>query len=892
MSDSVFCCRSGICSGAARPALDAVVNALTFRNIGPFRTGAWVTAIDVPESPAHDHLYTVYAASRSGGLWKTTNAGITWTNATDSVGAASLGAVAVSPSNPNIVWIGEGDQANARSSYSGHGVFKSTDAGATWQFMGLPDSEHIARILIHPTKPDVVYVAAMGHLFSKNEERGVFRTVDGGKTWKKVLYINDGVGAIDLVINRKDPRILYAAMYEKYRMPWELIESGPNSGVFRSDDGGDRWQRLGGGLPTGSLGRIGLDIYQKNPSILYALIENHNPKPDGAARQVSATSPLASGILGNELYRTDDGGKLWRKVTDVNVAGGKAPYSFNQIRIDPFNDQTVIVNSDSMYVSRDGGKTWSTDFVRGTFGDFRCMWWDPQDENRLLIGSDGGVSYSVDGGRTADNFPNLKVGEVYAIAVDMDDPYNVYGGMQDHDSWKGPSNGRWGRITVDDWVTVGPGDGMYNMVDPTDSRWEYNTRELNQMGRMDQQTGVRTVIAPPQPQGEPRLRYNWIAPIAMSPQNPAIIYAGAQYLFRSLNRGDTWEQISPDLTTNDPQKVDRNVPFCTITTISESPVTAGVIWVGTDDGKVQLTRNHGGAWTDLTAALAAAGAPGDRWVTRVFASPWDAATAFVSKNGFHNDDFSPYLYRTNDYGKTWTSISANLPKAGINVIVQDRRNRALLIVGNDLGLFVSIDAGASWIQLKGNLPTVPVEDVTIHPRENDLVFGTYGRGFWTGDITPLQELSTDVLNKNAYLFDIEPRAHYGFGEQGMNYELFGNRYIQVPNEPEALTVNYYLKTDASSRARITISDLEGKVLRQIEGPSKAGLNQALVALAGSGRGRAGGSGRGFRGRGAGPAQPELAIGEYVVKLEVAGETLTKHAQVRPRISGSGLEIAR
>ncbi|MGH9409530.1 MAG: WD40/YVTN/BNR-like repeat-containing protein [Vicinamibacterales bacterium] len=865
-------------------ALDAVVNALTFRNIGPFRTGAWVTAIDVPESPAHDHLYTVYAASRSGGLWKTTNAGITWTNVTDSVGAASLGAVAVSPSNPNIVWIGEGDQANARSSYSGHGVFKSTDAGETWQFMGLPDSEHIARIVIHPAKPDVVYVAAMGHLFSKNEERGVFRTVDGGKTWKKVLYINDGVGAIDLVINRKDPRILYAAMYEKYRTAWELIESGPNSGVFRTEDGGDHWQRLGGGLPTGSLGRIGLDIYQKNPSILYALIENHNPKPDGAARRVSATSPLASGIIGNELYRTDDGGKTWRKVTDVNVAGGKAPYSFNQIRIDPFNDQTVLVNSDSMYVSRDGGKTWSTNFVRGTFGDFRCMWWDSQDENRLLIGSDGGVSYSVDGGKTADNFPNLKVGEVYAIAVDMDDPYNVYGGMQDHDSWKGPSNGRWGRITLDDWVTVGPGDGMYNMVDPTDSRWEYNTRELNQMGRMDQKTGVRTVIAPPQPQGEPRLRYNWIAPIAMSPQNPAIIYAGAQYLFRSLNRGDAWEQISPDLTTNDPEKVGKNVPFCTITTISESPVTAGVIWVGTDDGKVQLTRNHGGAWTDLTPALAAAGAPADRWVTRVFASPWDAATAFVSKSGFHNDDFSPYLYRTNDYGKTWTSITANLPKAGINVIVQDRRNRNLLIVGNDLGLFVSIDAGASWTQMKANLPTVPVEDVTIHPRENDLVFGTYGRGFWTGDIAPLQELSADVLEKNAYLFDIEPRAHYGFGEQGMNYELFGNRYIQVPNEPEALTINYYLKTDASSPARITVSDLEGKVLRQIEGPAKAGLNQALVGLAGSGgRGRAGGSGQGFRGRGAGPAQPELAVGEYVVKVEVAGETLTKHAHVRARI---------
>lgn len=879
---AILCAVAGSTDSRAQhaPAIDSVVNALTFRNIGPFRTAAWVTAIDVPESPVHDHLYTIYAASRSGGLWKTTNAGTTWTNVTDSVGAASLGAVAVAPSNPNIVWIGEGDQANARSSYSGHGVFKSTDAGATWQFMGLPDSQHIARIVIHPTKPDVVYIAAMGHLFSKNEERGVFRTLDGGKTWKKVLYINDGVGAIDLVINRKNPSILYAAMYEKYRMPWQLIESGPNTGVFETTDGGDKWQRLGGGLPTGELGRIGLDIYQKNPSILYALIENHNPKPGAASREVNAVSPLAAGIIGNELYRTDDGGKTWKKVTDVNVAGGKAPYSFNQIRIDPFDDQTVIVNSDSMYVSRDGGKTWNTDFVRGAFGDFRCMWWDPQDRDRLLIGSDGGVSYSVDGGKTADYFPNMKVGEVYAVAVDMDDPYNVYGGMQDHDSWKGPSNGRWGRITLDDWVTVGPGDGMYNMVDPTNSRWEYNTRELNQMGRMDQQTGVRTVIAPPQPANEPRLRYNWIAPIAMSPQNPSIIYAGAQYLFRSLNRGDSWEQISPDLTTNDATKIGKNVPFCTITSISESPVTAGVIWVGTDDGKVQLTRNHGGGWTDLTSALAAGGAPADRYVSRVFASPHDAGTAFVAKNGFRNDDFAPYLYRTTDFGKTWTPISGNLPQAPINVVVQDRKNANLLIVGNDLGVFVSIDAGASWTAMKANLPTVPVQDLTIHPRENDLVLGTYGRAFWTGDIAPLQELSGEVLDKTAYLFDIKPKAHYGFSEQGMNYELFGNKYIQVPNEPEALSIDYYLKTDASGAARITVADLEGKVLRQLEGPAKAGLNQALVPLAGSnGRGR----GQGGRGRGAGPVTPALEVGDYVVTVDVAGEKLTKHARVRARI---------
>jgi photosystem II stability/assembly factor-like uncharacterized protein len=865
-------------------ALDTVVNALTFRNLGPFRTAAWVTEVAVPETPARDHLYTMYAATRSGGLWKTTNGGTTWAPISDSVGAAAVGAVALAPSNSNIVWMGTGEQANARSSYSGKGVFKSTDAGATWQFAGLPDSHHIARIVIHPTKPDVAYVAAMGHLFSRNEERGVFRTMDGGKTWKKVLYVNDGVGAIDLVINRKAPGTLYAAMYEKDRRPWQIIESGPESAIYKTDDGGDKWTRLTGGLPTGKIGRIGIDLYQRNPTVLYALLENQNPKPGAETRDVSAISPLAAGIIGNELYRTDDGGKSWRKVTDVNVAGGKAPYSFNQVRINPHDDKTVIVTSDSMYISRDGGKTWSSDFFRGVFGDFRSMWWDPEDKDRIILGSDGGVNVSVDGGKTADYFPNMGIGEVYAIGIDMDDPYHVYGGLQDHDSWKGPSNSPTGRITLEHWVTVGPGDGMYNVVDPTDSRWVYNTRELNQMGRMDTRTGVRTNIAPTRPPGQPRLRYNWIAPIALSPHNPKILYAGAQVLFRSLNQGDSWEEISPDLTTNDPEKIGRNVPFCTITSIAESPLKPGTIWVGTDDGKVQLTVNHGGAWTDVTPALASAGGPRERWVSRVFASPHDAGTAFVSKNGFRNDDFAPYLYKTTDTGKTWTAIKGNLPDSPINVVVQDRKNKDLLIVGNDIGVFVSVDAGAAWTRLKGNLPTVAVHDLTIHPRENDLVIGTYGRAIWAGDISPLQELSAAVLESAAHVFDIEPRARYGFGLQGMNYHLFGDRYLEVPNEPEALAINYYVKADTAAAAKVVVKDLTGKVFRELEGPAKRGLNRVLVPLAaGGGRGFGGGGGGGGRGRGAAPAAPPLTIGEYRVTVDVAGVSTTKTARVRPRL---------
>ena len=647
------------------PDLAGALDTLTFRNIGPFRTGAWVTTIAVPETPAHDHLYTIWLGTRSGGVWKTTNGGTTWDPVFDSVGVAPIGAIAIAPSDARIVWVGTGDQANARSSYSGKGVYKSTDNGRTWQSVGLPDSHHIARIVIHPTNPDIVYVAAMGHLFSTNEERGVFRTTDGGKTWTKVLYVNDHTGAIDLVMNRAKPDTLFAAMYDKQRMPWRLIEGGAESAIYRTDNGGTNWKRLGGGLPTGTLGRIGLDIFQKRPDTLYAFVENLNPR-----------AATGNATVGGEIYRTDDNGETWKKTHPATVnVGGKAPYSFGQIRIDPSNDQHVIVNSDGMPHSEDGGVTWnglnfgSGGFFQSAFGDFRSMWWDPVDPQRILLGSDGGLQFSFDGGRTSDFMPNLRVGEAYAVGVDMDDPYNVYAGFQDHDSWKGPTNGPMGGVSLENWVTVGPGDGMYNVVDPTDSRWVYNTRELGQMGRLDQTTGIRTTIAPGRP---PQHRFNWIAPIALSPHDPKTVYAGAEVLFRSKDRGDHWDAISPDLTTNDASKIGfPSTPYCTITSISESPATAGVIWVGTDDGKVQVTMNGGTSWLDRTAALATAGAPTDRWVSRVFASPLEAPTAFASKSGFRNDDFKPYLYRTTDFGQTWTSIAGDLPASPINVVVQD-----------------------------------------------------------------------------------------------------------------------------------------------------------------------------------------------------------------------------
>ncbi|MDP2915962.1 MAG: hypothetical protein Q8O91_10975, partial [Candidatus Aminicenantes bacterium] len=569
---------------------EGLLKAFAFRNLGPFRAGSWVTSFAVPAAPLKEHLYTFYVGTRNGGVWKTTNAGTTFEPLFDGQAKLSIGAVAVAPSNANIVWVGTGEAYCARSSNSGDGIYKSADAGKTWTNMGLRDSHHIARLALHPKNPDIVYVAAMGHLFSNNAERGVFRTRDGGRTWDKVLTINDKIGAIDVVMVNADPNVLYAAMYDKIRLPWHYEMGGPESGIYKTTDGGKSWEKLAGGLPSGKIGRIGLDVYQKNPDILYAVVENGNRRPPtqqeiDLAKKRGAEP--AEQTAGNEVYRTDDGGKNWRKVNaGYEAALNKAPYSFNELKMDQNDPNTVYITGQSLASTTDGGKTWnglswpSNGVFQKAFGDWRCMWVDPDNSDRLLFGSDGGVNISYDRGRTCHHFYNIPLGEFYAIGVDMEDPYNIYGGMQDHDSWKGPSNSWAGEITLTDWVTVGGGDGMYNCVDPTDSRWVYNNREMGSMWRFDQKLGVQTSITPRRAPGREALRFNWTPPIMLSPHNPAIVYTGAQVLFRSLDRGDHWTEISPDLTTNEKAKQGGagNISYCTLTTISESPLMPGVIW--------------------------------------------------------------------------------------------------------------------------------------------------------------------------------------------------------------------------------------------------------------------------------------------------------------------------
>ncbi|MEW6363548.1 MAG: hypothetical protein AB1714_02795 [Acidobacteriota bacterium] len=879
-------------AAGAESRFDAdLLKALEFRNLGPFRAGSWVTDFAVPDSPAQAHLYTFYVATRNGGVWKTTNNGTTFQPIFDEQPVLSIGDVAVAPSNPDVVWVGTGEAYCARSSNRGDGVYKSTDGGKTWRNMGLRDSHHVARIVIHPSNPDIVYVAAMGHLFTTNVERGVFKTVDGGETWQKCLDINEKVGVIDLVMDDSNPGVLYAAAYEKERLPWHFEEGGPESAVYRTFDGGQTWSRLKSGLPTGKIGRIGLDLCQKNPSIVYAFVENANKRPptdEEAAQDRKDGREPQERIIGGEVYRSDDAGRTWKRTnTGQEALGTKAPYSFNQIRVDPSDDMKIYVTGVYLSSSTDGGKTWRdvgdepTELFTKAFGDVRTLWIDPQNSNRMLFGSDGGVHVTYDGGETCDHVYNIPLGEFYAAGVDMADPYNIYGGLQDHDSWKGPSNGWSGEVTMDDWVTVGVEDGMYNQVDHHDSRWVYNTFQFGGHSRVDQKLGTRRDIKPRRGEGKEPYRFNWTPPLHISPHNSSVIYTGAEVLLRSTDRGDHWEEISPHLTTGDKAKIAAGGPaitFCTITTICESPVAAGVIWAGTDDGKVQVTRDAGKTWNDCTGRIAAAGGPEDRWVSRVFASPHHAGAAFVSKTGFRQDDATPYLFRTTDYGQTWQSIAGDLPEKPVNVVIQDRKNSDLLFAGTDHGLYASIDAGASWLGVKSNLPWVKVTDLLIHPRENDLVVATYGRGLFVADITPLQELTPAILDEEAHLFEIEPmaqRATRGWG----SYAWLGDRHLSTPNEPDAIVINYHLREKSSAKAKVTVADSKGAVLVELEGPAEEGINKVLWDMRPA---KPSDADAPATATSVGPVEP----GEYAVTLEVAGKKLARKALIRGRTGWS------
>ncbi len=873
-----------LCSGlslwaqAGDPFDEELLKAFQYRELGPARQGGRILRIEVPEQLP----YTFYVVTSTGGLWKTSNNGTTFEELFLQQNTPAIGDLAIAPSDPNVLYVGTGTAASGRITLRGDGVYKSTDAGKTWAHIGLEKTIHIGRIAVHPQNPDIVYVAALGYHFTFNPDRGLYKSVDGGKTWDRIHFISDKVGFVEVVIDPKDNDIIYTASYDKHRLPWQFWEEGPLTAIFKSTDAGATWDKLSEGLPTGDLGRVGIAVYPKDTNILYASIENGNKRPPTEAEAAQAKrrgQEPRERTLDRQIYRSDDAGATWRKMNEDKhvMAGGKW---YGIIYIDPNDPDVIYVPSVPLLRSEDGGKTWGraglSNIAPRVHVDHHAIWIDPTNSNHVLLGCDGGLSVTWDYGKTWDFFENLPIAQFYAIGVDMEHPYNIYGGLQDNGSVKIASNSIYGSVTAADYSTVGGGDGMFNLVDPNDSRWLYNESQFGALMRTNQRTGERRSIRPRPAEGHPAYRFNWTAPILISPHNSHVIYMGSQKLLRSLDQGDNWQEISPDLTTNDAEKLKGNIEHCMLTTISESPLSAGLIWIGTDDGKVQLTKNGGGAWIDLTPALTKAGVPAHYYTRRVFASNFEAGKAYVVKTGFQYDDFTPFIYMTEDFGKIWTSISSNLPPGTVQVIVEDRINPGLLFVGREFDVSVSIDGGKSWASFKNNMPTNEVYDLLVHPRENDLVVGTHGRGIFVTDITPLQEMNAELLQKDAHLFKVEPKTQWQY-KGGKNIE--GDRQFIVPNEPIGLVINYYLKAKTDAKPSIVITDPYGTEFASMKGKAEAGLNRVVwnmrrkLTPEEQEEMRA----RGMRMRGA----PMVPPGEYVVTLVVGDQKFTQKALIKP-----------
>lgn len=801
-----------------------LLKSMNYRNIGPTRQGGRFVDFAVPwQQP-----YTFYAATASGGLWKTTNNGQSFEPVFDHENVFSIGDIAVAPSDPNIIWVGTGEANNSRSAYWGDGMYISTDAGKTWKNMGLKESHHIDRILIHFEDPNIVYVAALGHLYSENPERGLYKTTDGGKTWTKILDVvveGKNIGVVDAAMSPENPDVIYAATYDKERKPWTFNLGGPGSRIYKTTDGGKTWKKLGGGLPEGMLGRIGIDVYLRNPNILYACIENANKKgkTDEERLKELREGKSSRGMIDGEVYRSDDAGETWKKVSPEDQSIGGAPgYYYGRIYIDPNDDKVVHVLSAASWGTRDGGKTWQRRPLRFG-GDDHALWIDPENSLHMLLGYDHGMGVTYDGGKNWYHPDFLSLAQFYAVGVDMSYPYNVAGGLQDNGSWLGPSTRRdYGPIRLEDWQSVGGGDGMYNVFDTETNRFLYNESQFGPLQRVDLKTGERKTIA--YGRKKPALRWNWNAPILVSPHNSDVIYHGGNILVKSPYRGEYWEEVSEDLTTNDSSKLttgkggDGNIQYCTITTIDESPLVEGLLWVGTDDGNVWVTQNGGKKWKKLNDNIKEN--PG-YWVSRVAASPHNPARAYVSYTGYRRDDFRAFVYKTEDYGETWTSIAGSLPDEPVNVIREDPKNPHLLFVGTEFGIYVSIDGGAHWTSMKNNMPTQPVQDLCIHPRESDLVAATHGRGIFIADITPLQQMTPEVLESSAYMFDIESKVRWisprDMASSSSNFE--------GESEPEALVIYYYLKNKASE---VKLSVYQGTVLfAELEGKNDSGLHKIL-----------------------------------------------------------------
>ena len=855
----------------AKSPFEAAFSRLEWRSIGPANMGGRIADIEgVAGDPS-----IVYVASASGGLWKTTNGGTTWKPIFERQGTLSIGDIALAPGNPDVVWVGTGE-SNVRNSVSfGDGVYKSTDGGKTWQHMGLKESEHISAIVINPNNSDIVYVGALGHAFGPNDERGVFMTTDGGKTWTKTLYIDNQHGVSDLEIDPSNPNILYAGMWSFERKPWTHRSGSEKGGVYKSIDGGRTWNKLTNGLPK-LMGRIGVRAALSNPNIVYVIVE---------AKE-------------GTLYRSDDRGETFRMVSKNDDIVSRGFY-YTRVRVDPTNENHIYAVASTLFTSVDGGKTFRSITGR-THIDYHALWLDPKNPRRMWNGQDGGIAVSYDGGETWEAVYNIPLGQFYQIHADNRLPfYYVMGGLQDNGAWTGPSRTREpAGILNDDWRMVSFGDGFYIINNPDEPDQYLSESQGGEIVWTDFRTREQQAINPwgRGSGGGPALgqkyRFNWNTPIVLSPHDKTTIYFAGNVVFRSPDFGKTWEQISPDLTTNDPEKLkDAGGPIAfenstaeyhsTIISIAESPVQKGQVWVGTDDGNLQLTSDGGKNWTNLIRNIAGVGANSP--VSHVEPSRTSATVAYIAFDRHMFDDFRPYIFKTTDGGKSWTSISGNLPaKAYVQVVREDPKNTSLLYAGTELGLFISYNGGREWIPLNlKNLPNVSVHDLIVHPRENDLIVATHGRSVWIlDDATAIQQMNQQILDSSIHLFPVRPALR--FTSRFSRYGL-GDKVFTGPNPPNGALITYYLKEkpDDKDTFKLQVFDREGKLVQDIEKPAKEkGLNRVSWNLRLAGpeiRRPPTAEETAFGGA---PRGPLVLPGTYTIRLTSGNRTVEEHVEVK------------
>lgn len=875
-------------ASAAQPSVreSAELTALSrikWRSIGPAnQAGRIPVVVGLPGDRS-----TYYVGSAAGGLMKTTNSGVTFTQLFDDQDVASIGDLAIAPSDPNILYLGTGEGNPRNSASIGAGVFKSLDAGKTWKFIGLDNTEKIPRVRIDPRNPDVVYVCALGRTWGPNEDRGLYKTSDGGKTWRKILYRDTLTGCSDVDIDPDNANIVYAGMYTHQRWPWYFTSGGGETALYRSSDGGDTWTRLSGpnnthGLPKGAMDRIGVSVHRADPNVVYMVTETTNE---------------------GELWRTDDGGDHWRVVSrDRNI--NFRPFYYSDVRADPKNPNVVYSLAGSLYKSEDGGRTFR-EIGEDVHGDHQALWIDPTDPKYVLSGSDGGWQVSYDAGRTFEVVNTVSFDQYYHVTYDMEKPYNLCGGLQDNGHWCGPSqvlSNQGNRKNA--WVTVSGGDGFFAVPDLQRPWLIYSASQGGNILLTDTRSGDQRSIHPyPNRVGSDgdglefhKYRFNWNTPIVLDPRDPKTVYFGGNVLFKTTNFGQSWTEISGDLTDNDKSKqkssggpvvVDNTAAefYNTILTIAPSPKDGQVIWVGTDDGNVQLTRDGGKSWTNVVKNIPGL-APG-AWISTIDASWHDAGTAFVAASHWQTGDYAPYAYMTTDYGQTWKRITSNLPARGwVHVVRQDPRNPNLLYLGTEFGIFASWDRGARWQSLRNGIPAVPVRDLVVHPRDNDLIIATHGRGlFILDDLAPLQKLG-DAMASEAYVFDPRPATRWVLWNSDGN---LGDKVWKGENPPYGAVFSYYLKNPARDSVRISINDADGKLVRTLRTvPGAAGVNRAVWDLRydGAPPPRVTGTNpdeetadRQPRFRFGGSGGPSVVPGMYTVTIRINGQDFKKPLEV-------------